>query len=49
MDCDVNVLPFKKAEKQINEEVRNMMTNLFLCLEEELLNFLMQIDKQDNL
>lgn len=47
-ECDVNVLPFKKAEKQINEDVRNMMINLFFCLEEELINFLSHIEKQDN-
>lgn len=44
-----NVLTNKKAEKQINEDVRNMMTNLFTCLEEELMGLIEHIKEQDDL
>ncbi|XP_018331372.1 exocyst complex component 1 [Agrilus planipennis] len=47
MGAEVNVLPSKKAEKQVHEEVRNMMTSLFSCLEEELLSFIGYIEKYD--
>lgn len=39
----------KKAEKQTNEDVRNIMTSLFYCLEEEFLSFLNIVEKQDPL
>lgn len=39
----------KKAEKQINEDVRNMMGSLFSCLEEELVSLIGHIEKQDAL
>lgn len=45
----VEVLPNKKLHRQINEEVRRMMGDLFSCLEEELLNFIGHLEKQDSL
>lgn len=44
-----NVLTNKKAEKQMNEDVRNMMANLFTCLEEELMGLIDYIKEQDDL
>lgn len=49
IDTDTSVLSHRKVEKQINEDVRNMMNSLFSCLEEELLNFIGYIEKQDSL
>lgn len=49
IEADNTVLPHRKVEKQINEDVRNMMGNLFSCLEEELLSFINHIEKQDSL
>ncbi|KAF2900398.1 hypothetical protein ILUMI_05792 [Ignelater luminosus] len=48
IEADTTVLPHRKVEKQINEDVRNMMGNLFSCLEEELLSFINHIEKQDS-
>lgn len=42
------MLPSKKLYRQINEEVRRMMSDLFSCLEEELLNFIGHLEKQDS-
>ncbi|KAI4458170.1 sec3/syntaxin-related [Holotrichia oblita] len=39
----------KKPEKKMDEDVRKVMSSLFLCLEEELLNFIGCIEKQDSL
>ncbi|XP_049783051.1 exocyst complex component 1 [Schistocerca cancellata] len=41
-------LPLKKMEKQINEEVRRMMGDLFNCLEPELMNFISYYEKIDS-
>ncbi|KAJ9582030.1 hypothetical protein L9F63_003613 [Diploptera punctata] len=41
-------LPLKKMEKQINEEVRRMMGDLFGCLEPELVSFIQYYEKMDN-
>lgn len=49
VESESTVVPVKKMEKQINEEVRNMMASLFSCLEEELISFLGHIEKQDSL
>lgn len=43
------VLPQKRIEKQINEEVRRMMSVLFACLEPELNNFISHYEKLDSL
>lgn len=48
-NTSLDVISNKKAEKQINEDVRNMMTNLFANLEEELNTFIELIEKQDSL
>lgn len=45
----IEVLPVKKINRQINEEVRRMMGDLFTCLEEELLNFIGHLERQDSL
>lgn len=42
-------LPVKKMEKQINEEVRRMMGDLFGCLETELVSFIAYYEKMDSL
>jgi hypothetical protein len=42
-------LPLKKMEKQINEEVRRMMGDLFGCLEPELVSFIAYYEKMDSL
>lgn len=49
VETDTSVLSHRKAEKQVNEGVRNMMNSLFSCLEEELINFIGHIEKQDSL
>lgn len=41
-------LPPQKIEKKINEEVRRMMSELFSCIEPELLNFLTYHEKLDS-
>lgn len=41
-------LPLKKMEKQINEEVRRMMGDLFGCLEPELVSFIAYYEKMDS-
>ncbi|XP_044259494.1 exocyst complex component 1 isoform X2 [Tribolium madens] len=38
----------RKAEKQINEDVRNMMSSLFSCLKSELDSLIDHIKRQDN-
>lgn len=43
------VVPLKKMEKQINEEVRRMMGDLFGCLEPELVSFIAYYEKMDSL
>ncbi|KAF5273489.1 hypothetical protein FQA39_LY07506 [Lamprigera yunnana] len=47
IEADAAVVPHRKVEKQINEDVRNIMGSLFSCLEEELLSFIGNIEKQD--
>lgn len=48
--CDsVVALPQKKIDRQINEEVRRMMGELFSVLEKELLEFICGLEKLDNL
>ncbi|KAK4883341.1 hypothetical protein RN001_006660 [Aquatica leii] len=47
IEADAAVVPHRKVEKQINEDVRNMMGCLFSSLEEELLSFIAPIEKQD--
>nr|CAD7442489.1 unnamed protein product [Timema bartmani] len=42
------MLPLKKVEKQINEEVRRMMGDLFSCLEPELVGFIAHYEKTDS-
>lgn len=41
--------PQKKIDRQINEEVRKMMTELFACLEPELNSFIQSFEKVDSL
>lgn len=43
------MLPQKKIDRQINEEVRKMMGELFACLEQELINYIMGFEKYDSL
>ncbi|KAF7270489.1 hypothetical protein GWI33_016555 [Rhynchophorus ferrugineus] len=47
VDVEV-VLPQKKVEKQIDEDVRSMMSNLFACLKTELDLLIDHIKKQDS-
>ncbi|KAJ3665475.1 hypothetical protein Zmor_000968 [Zophobas morio] len=47
-EIDVNVVSPRKAEKQINEDVRNMMSNLFSCLKSELDSLIDHIKRQDS-
>lgn len=47
-DIDPSV-PLKRAEKQVNEEVRRMMADLFGCIEPELVNFVSHYEKVDSL
>lgn len=42
-------LPQKRLDKQINDEVRKMMTTLFGCLEPELTFFIQSFEKMDSL
>lgn len=44
----LETLPLRKIEKQVNEDVRNMMTNLFSCLKSELDSLIDHIRKQDS-
>ncbi|XP_034249053.1 exocyst complex component 1 isoform X2 [Thrips palmi] len=46
-DVDPSV-PLKRAEKQVNEEVRRMMADLFGCIEPELVNFVSHYEKVDS-
>lgn len=46
---DALVLPQKRIDRQINEEVRRMMTELFGVLENELINFILTFEKKDSL
>ncbi len=41
-------IPKKKIAKKINEEVRRMMSEIFGCIETELLNFISHHEKLDN-
>ncbi|XP_969314.1 exocyst complex component 1 [Tribolium castaneum] len=43
-----SVVSPRKAEKQINEDVRNMMSSLFSCLKSELDSLIDHIKRQDN-
>lgn len=43
------VLPQKRVDRQINEDVRRMMTSLFNVLEPELNNFILSFEKLDSL
>ncbi|KAJ8968991.1 hypothetical protein NQ317_014494 [Molorchus minor] len=47
-DLSVEVVPLRKAEKQIDEDVRTMMSNLFACLKTELDLLIDHIKKQDS-
>ncbi|CAH0552972.1 unnamed protein product [Brassicogethes aeneus] len=47
-DANVEIVSQKKAEKQINEDVRNMMSSLFSCLKTELDGLIDHIKKQDS-
>lgn len=38
----------KKIDKKINEEVRKMMSDIFGCIESELLNFITYHEKMDS-
>lgn len=46
-DSGSGLLPTKKIEKQINEEVRKMMGDLFHTLESELTSFFNYYEKLD--
>lgn len=46
---DALVLPQKRIDRQINEEVRRMMGELFGVLEVELINFILNFEKLDSL
>lgn len=48
-DFKTNVIPQKKIDRQINEDVRKMMGELFMCLEPELVSFLSCYEKNDSL
>lgn len=43
------LLPQKRVDRQINEDVRRMMTSLFNVLEPELNNFILSFEKLDSL
>ncbi|KAL3276809.1 hypothetical protein HHI36_012172 [Cryptolaemus montrouzieri] len=47
-EISTEVLPQRKVEKQVNEDVRNMMMNLFSCLKSELDNLIEHIKRQDS-
>jgi len=42
-------MPQKRIDRQINEEVRRMMGELFGVLELELINFILSFEKLDSL
>lgn len=44
----IDALPNKKIARQVNEEVRKTMGELFTSLEEELLSFISQLERQDS-
>lgn len=48
-EIQTEAIPQRKVDKQINEDVRNMMTNLFSCLKSELDNLIDHIKRQDSL
>lgn len=41
-------IPQKRLDRQINDEVRKMMSELFGCLESELINYIMGFEKYDS-
>lgn len=43
------LVPQKRVDRQINEDVRRMMTSLFNVLEPELNNFILSFEKLDSL
>lgn len=43
------IVPQKRVDRQINEDVRRMMTSLFNVLESELNNFIISFEKLDSL
>ncbi|KAJ8912081.1 hypothetical protein NQ315_000587 [Exocentrus adspersus] len=47
-ELHMEVIPQRKAERQIDEDVRNMMSNLFACLKTELDLLIDHIKKQDS-
>lgn len=42
-------VPQRKVDRQINEDVRRMMTSLFNVLEPELNSFILSFEKLDSL
>lgn len=46
---EVSIVPQKRLDRQINEEVRRMMSELFGILESELLSFIINFEKLDPL
>jgi len=48
-DGSDQAIPLKRVEKQVNEEVRRMMGDLFGCIEQELVNFVSHYEKVDSL
>lgn len=43
------VIPQKRIDKQVNEEVRRMMGDIFGCIESELVNFITYHEKLDSM
>jgi len=41
-------LPKTKIEKKINEEVRKMMSEIFACIERELIGFIQYHERMDS-
>ncbi|XP_046670906.1 exocyst complex component 1 isoform X2 [Homalodisca vitripennis] len=48
-ELEAVVLPQKRIEKQVNEEVRKMMADIFSCIEPELVNFINHHEKLDSI
>ncbi|XP_046671400.1 exocyst complex component 1-like [Homalodisca vitripennis] len=48
-ELEAVVLPQKRIEKQVNEEVRKMMADIFSCIEPELVNFINHHEKLDSM
>lgn len=48
-ETEALTLPQRRIDKQVNEEVRRMMGDIFGCIEPELVNFINYHEKLDSM